>query len=566
MRSRARFRDLSALLSWSKTAFVAAFLAVLPACRDCEDLGAINPQGSIEPAIFEFGPITVGSECTANLKVVNNGQVDLSVTGSSLQDTNGDWTISKAPTLVRLGGSEDLLVDYVAAGTTGELQSANIELQTDDPDADGIVRGIVTAIVTNAPAPSVKSTCGPEGATTSPCTTVSYGAVQLGSSGLVLPITIANDGTADMNVTAAAIDGGNPDFVVESVTRGTTVIALPTTVLPGRSADCGAPSGADNSITINVRYTPSALGADVDDLVIVTDAVNVEGGTVSVALDGEGADTGIIMNPDFLNFGALGEDDTATIDVLVKNVGTNEASVNFSCIDLENDDTCEAECTGAADDTTLSGTLSCSVTTFDGGVSGKGFVLAATDGAAGGDDERFVHVTWAPVAGATNIPPTAVLALHSNILGNRVFTAPLQGGTVGILNGTPAQDSECPGGEAQVCVIATGDPADHTTWAGEATIALRNDGEASVTIASVRVDGDDDPNNAPSTIDDDYTVVTDLAGTVVAPGDSVTLTIAYDEVAPGNDAAASSELSNVVVTHNGAGVVTILTIDVVRPE
>lgn len=528
------------------------------------------PAGAIVPAIFDFGPITVGSECTAAMKVSNvGGRVDLSVSGASL-DNEDQFTIAKVPTLVRLNAEEDLLVDYVASNNVGAVETTNIELQTDDPDRDGILSAVVRALVTDAPAPSATSTCASVGANeVTPCTTMSFGAVQLAGSGLVLPITIANDGTADMTVTAAIMNGGNPDFVVESVTRGTTQIELPTTVLPGRSADCGAASGADNTITINVRYTPSALGADVDTLLVLTDAVNLEGGNVEIALDGEGADTGIIMNPDFLNFGALAEGDTDTIDVLVKNVGTNDASVNFSCIDLENDDVCDAECTGSADDTTLSGSLSCIVTTVDGGVSGKGFVLSPTDGAAGGDDERIVSVTWAPIAGATNIPPTAVLALHSNILGNRVFTAPLQGGTIGILTGDPAADSTCPADEADVCVIADGTAGieNFTTWAGTATVLLGNVGEASVTISAVRIDSDGDEGTPPNTIDDDYTITNaaDVVGATLAPGEEIELIISYDEVAPGNDAAASSELTNIIVEHNGAGTLTTITIDVIPP-
>lgn len=544
-------------------------VAIVPACR-CEDVNGFVTAGAIEPAIFDFGPLTVGSECTANLKVVNTGQLDLSVSGSSL-DNDDQYTIAKVPALVKLGAEEDLLIDYVASSNVGALEAANIELETDDPDDGGILRALVTAIVTDAAAPALKSSCTSTiGEVASPCATMSFGAVQLAGSGLVLPVTITNDGTADMNVTAAVIEG-NADFIVESVTRGNTVIELPTVVLPGRSAECGAPSGADNSITINVRYTPTALGADVGTLLVVTDAVNPEltAGTLRVPLDGEGADVGILMNPEFLNFGALGEGDTDTIDVLVKNVGTGEASVNFSCIDLENDDVCDAECTGDPEATALGGSLSCVVTTVDGGVSGKGFVLSATDGAAGGDDERIVSVTWAPVAGATSIPATAVLALHSNILGNRTFTAPLQGGTIGILNGQADADSVCPVDEADVCVIAEGTAgvANFATWTGEATVVLRNTGEASVTIASVRIDNDANEATPPNTIDDDYTItnLADVEGATIAPGDSISLVIAYDEVAPGNDAAASSELTNIIVEHNGAGALTTITIDVIPP-
>jgi hypothetical protein len=545
-----------------RTTLLALALPLVAAgCRDCEDLGNIQPAGAIEPAVFEFGPLTLGSECQANLKVTNSGNVDLSVTGSELKNKIGAWQIVGVPSLVKLAGAEDLLLSYIAEGEVGAIEGAVIELQSDDPDDGGVLRAAVSAIITDLPAPTAKTSCTSVDVIASPCPSVSFGAVQLNGAGLVLPMTLINDGTANMNVTAAVIDGGNADFTVESITRGTTVIELPTVVLPGRSSDCGAPTGADNSITINVRYRPSALGADVDDLVVLTDGVAVDGvlgGTATVALAGEGSDTGILMNPDFLNFGTLGEGDSESIDVNVRNIGTNEASVNFSCIDLENDDACDAECTGDPADTALGGTLSCIVTTVDGGVSGKGFVLDPTDAQAGGNDERIISVTWAPVAGTTNIPAGAVLALHSNILGDRVFTSPIQGGSVGIIAASAGAGSECTD-VGDVCVHATGTPGEENfaTWAGEAVVRLTNIGEASVVITNVALD----PAN---TISDDYTIV-EPAETSIAPGAFLDITVAYDEVGPGADAAFSSSVTNLVVEHTGAGLITTIVLNVIPP-
>lgn len=538
-------------------------LLLVAGCRDCEDLGNIQPAGAIEPAVFEFGPLTKGSVCVANLKVRNSGNVDLSVTGSALKNVEGEWTITKVPSLVKLAAAEDLLIEYQADGDVGALEGATIELASDDPDNGGVLRGALSAIITDLPAPAAKTSCAGIDDVVTPCASVSFGAVQLNGSGLVLPITLTNDGTADMNVTAAVINGGNADFVVESVTRGATVIELPAVVLPGRSSDCGAATGADNSITVNVRYTPTALGADIDDLVILTDSVAVDGvlgGTVTVPLSGEGSDTGILMNPDFLNFGALPEGDSDTIAVNVRNIGTNSASVNFSCIDLEDDDSCDAECTGDASDTALNGTLSCIVTTIDGGISGKGFVLDPTDAQAGGTDERVISVTWTPVAGATSIPAGAVLALHSNILGNRVFKAPMQGGTIGIVSASAGANSACDG-IGDVCVHATGTPgeANFATWAGEATVRLTNTGEASFEILSIAMDPE-----SPATITDDYTI-TQPATASVAPGDFVEFTVAYDEVGAGADAGFSSSVANILVNHTGAGLVTTIVINVIPP-
>ena len=535
-------------------------LLLVAGCRDCEGLGNALPAGAIVPAVFHFGPLTKGSVCAANLQVSNSGSVDLSVSDAALTNAQGSWTIVKVPGLVRIGASEDLRVDYRAEGEIGALEGATIELASDDPDNDGVLRAAMSAVITDAPAPAAKSTCD----AVSPCASVSFGAVQLNGSGLILSVTIENDGSADMNVSAAVINGGNADFTIDSVTRGATVITLPAVVLPGRSSDCGAALGTDNSITVNVRYTPTALGADVDELVVLTDSVAVDGAlgaTVTIPLSGEGADTGILMNPDLLRFGSLPEGEVETIDVNVRNIGTNSASVNFSCIDLENDDVCDAECTGDASDTALNGTLSCLVTTIDGAVSGKGFVLDATNAQQGGNDERTVSVTWAPVAGAASIPASAVLALHSNILGYRVFTSPIQGGSVGILSATAGAGSECANASGDVCVHASGTPgeASFATWSGEATVRLSNTGTASLEVLSVEMD----PEGAGS-INDDYTIAPPATSTI-APGGFVDFTVAYDEVDLGADAGFSSSLTNILVHHTGVGLQTTLVINVIPP-
>ena len=88
---------------------------------------------------------------------------------------------------------------------------------------------------------------------------------------------------------------------METVRRGSTEqVGPPWTVLSGRSSDCGAPSGNDNTLIIDVRYTPSAIGADVDELVILSDALESDGapgGSLTVPLSGFGSDVGIGIVP-----------------------------------------------------------------------------------------------------------------------------------------------------------------------------------------------------------------------------------------------------------------------------
>ena len=43
--------------------------AALPACQFCDDVDQFLPQGSIEPAVLDMGPITKGTTCPARLAI-----------------------------------------------------------------------------------------------------------------------------------------------------------------------------------------------------------------------------------------------------------------------------------------------------------------------------------------------------------------------------------------------------------------------------------------------------------------------------------------------------------------
>lgn len=543
-------------------------LVLAAACRDCEDLGNVAPQGSIDPPIFDFGPLTIGQECQAILQVVNSGRSDLDVNGGSLTDVDGEWEMTKIPTLVELGAREDLILEYVANGESGDRQSARIELQSNDPDDEGMLRGTVTALLTDAAGPTARSECtDAEGGALTPCTLLDFGATQAEGTGTIASVTIVNEGTADLSIDQILFNQTNPDFAVETVRRGTTEqVGPPWTVLAGRSTDCGAASGNDNTLVVDVRYTPSAVGADVDELMILSNALESDGapgGSLSVPLSGFGSDVGIGIVPSPINFGTVAEGDSATIDVRISNFGTSSASVNISCIDLEADGTCEARCTGAPDDNALPpATLACNVTTVDGTDEGDGFVLAPSDARDGGDDERVISVTWAPVAGTATIPGTAVLALQSNILGDATFSAQILAGALGaIAPSVSSADDVCPApAPADACLVATGTAGDHTTWAGEITLRLTNTGDATVNITDVAID-----DGGVGTIADDYTAaaITDAA---LAPGEHGDIVISYDEVGAGADVGPSAQLVNVVVTHTGQNGQTIVTLDVIPPQ
>lgn len=533
----------------------ASLCGVLVGACECDGIEGAAPYGYIDPAILDLGPVPLGSECTAALRIVNNGTSDLSVNGATLKDSNGAFTVLQYPEFVGFGGSGELLVRYTSEAPEDQRQSATVEVQTNIAENDGIISAVVTALPTNAQAAVAVSACDVDGEETIPCPPAEFGATQKSEpavpidqrAGKTLQIHIVNQGNAEMQVAAAVIDGGDGDFAVTGLRLGSVLAEAPVRLAPGREGACGEPvdgscttAASCNRLTVDVKYSPTALGGDSAELVVLSDAA--EGAEIRIPLSGFGSDIGIVTTPDFVVYGDVGEGQTADQDVRVANVGTNDAPVNNTCIDVGGDGTCDGNCTGA--EPALDGALSCEVLKSDGAHEGKGFVLAATDAQEGGDDERTVRVTWAPVAGNAAIPAGTTLRLESGILDNKVYLVPLAGGAAGLLE--VQTDAVC--GE-EVCVPATGDAADVSTWTGEVQITLRNTGDASLDVSSFEWEG-------PATIADDYDLLdaadapVDLAspGISLAPNGSVTLTIAY-----ANDDASGQDFINLLVHHTGLG-------------
>ncbi len=532
----------------SRMPLLTMVLTMLPwvACQ-CDDLGSLYPNGAIVPSVLDLGPITIGQKCSATLGLKNTGNVDLHVSGGALKNTNGDFVLRSSPPLVKLGSTESILLEYTAGGVVGALQSTTVEINSDDRKNKGVLRATVSAVVSDGVASVAKVRCNDA----QQCTDLAFGAVQLNGTGAVLTVTLVNDGTAPLTVAGAFIDDGNPAFVVESLRRGTTLVQAPVTVPPGRSEDCGKAVDGDNTLLVDVRFVPTQLGATASTLSIASDAL--VGNTLEVPLSGVGSDVGIITNPEVVTFGAVPEGEVRNVDVLVQNVGTSDVGINECCVDLQNDGDCDAVCSGDSGDKALSDTLGCKVTN-DGAVESHGYLLSATDAVAGGSDERTVTITWAPTAGASSIPNTAVLALHSNILGERVYTVPVRGGAQGVL--TVSGGDACPAGIEAICIQASGDAADTQSWAGSTTFALNNTGVVTLTIASVNFE-----NGSAPTIVDDFTL--DAAATfplTIAPGLSASYTLSY-----ANNDASQIDLINLVAVHDGEGGETIIPTAIVPP-
>lgn len=542
-----------------RTALCTLTLALLTGCNDCGEIDGFIARGEFDPPIYDLGPVADGATCEFSLNLVNGGQRDLEVQqGTRIEQDGEQFEFLRVPELIGIGSESEVRMSYTAGGTLDQRQTAVVVMQTNADDNDGEISATVTAVPTNETAAIGRTEC--DGV--SPCESVSFGPVQVDDpqvpiaerQGRTLSVRLVNDGNAEMEVLLAAINNGNPDFVVSGVRRGSVLVELPTTLAPGREGPCGAPLDTEeNVLTVDVFYAPTSLGADTDELTLVTDAV--EGASITVALDGLGSDIGILPTPDIANFGAVGEGSTESQVINISNLGTGEAAVNNSCIDLGGDGTCDGECTGG--DPALDGALSCVVTKSNGDREGKGFLLAPTDASAGGDDERNIEITWSPVAGNATIPQGTVLRLETNLLNDLVYEVPIVGGSTGILT----VDSSGLCGE-QVCVPAEGTPGDVTDWTGEIDIVLENTGDASLDVTSFEWEG-------PETIADDYAlfdsadVAIDLAapGLSLAPGASVEITVDY-----ANNDASGADFINLVVNHTGAGGRAVIPLQVTAPQ
>lgn len=542
--------------------------AMVVSC-DCEGLEGVAALGSIEPPLLDLGPVPLGTECRPTLALTNSGTADLNVEGSELINVNGQWTLVRAPGYVGFGSSADLIFSYTSSGAIGQRQNATIEVKTNDPRDEGILSATLTALPVEETAGIAVARCGD---TNDVCDDVAFGATQIGTAAAPAPgvteeILVVNEGNGSLVVSAAVLDGGDGDFKVLSVLRGTVETELPVTLAPAREGACeplGEPR-CDNAescsvLTFKIQYRPTALGADASDLVIFTDAT--EGSELRVGLTGQGSDVGIITLPDYVSFAGVSEGQTGTREVRVVNVGSRDEPVNNTCIDIEGDGVCDGACTGGDADKVLDGTLGCDVTKADGANEGKGFILGATDAVAGGDDERLILVTWSPVAGNAALPGGAVLRLETNLSqDDGVIELPLIGGNAGVLRVDAPATALC--GEG-LCLSATSDtPETTTTWRGELTFDLVNEGDATLTISSFRFD-DSQP-----TVADDFSLE-DLSGSVLlgndvvetlAAGERLTVTVIYE-----NNDFSQQDITNLLIEHDGVGGELLVPVTVVPPQ
>jgi len=517
------------------------------AACECDELGDLSALGSFEPATYNYGLVVTGQTCIAELELINGGQADLTVNESKFLDVNGDFSIDGVvPGFVGAFGSDMVRINYTAGSAGGGSEGATFWIKTNTPENDGVL----TAMLRGTPVASDSAFIATECDEVSPCDELSFGAtvVATNNPGVVRSLKVINDGTAQMNVLEPVVLD-NPDFTIDSARTaapdglgGTVEVTdWPVQLDPSRG-ECGADAGNSKTwVEINVRYQPAEIGGDAGTLRVDTDAA-VDPSSVDFSLVGVGSGDGIEIEPDIIQFGEVQVGASDTQQVRVFNLRLDNAPVNNTCLDTDRDDACDIDCTAIDEGVALS----CGVEKTDGSHEGKGFVLAAADAQAGGDDERNIKVRWAPEAAG---PLRAQLLLETSIQGSRVWKVLVNGGAAGTLS--PSVDP--------LVIPGSGDPL-----AGSLDFTIGNTGEAPLTITGIAFEG-------ASSITSEFTLTRSGDGGFSVNGETPwagSMSIAIDANEPfhmeyTNSGVLNCDTFDIYFSHDGSGQVPyILTVEV----
>ncbi|MEW5852992.1 MAG: choice-of-anchor D domain-containing protein [Myxococcota bacterium] len=547
---------------------------MLVGCPDCEQVvGQVTPQGVLDPSVLSFGVVKVGAICTKEVKLKNEGQSDMTVNGAEVRDdgTGGNITVTLTPSSVETGAEAPIVVQYAPTSATNGLKSATLQVNTNDPDNSGRVVGQVTAEAVEQTAGKINPVCRArrdDTADTVPCTSVDFGSTPKSDPGqgvgVSQTITVRNDGTASFDIIAINLlpaegQTTQPEFTLELVDgQVPDANTFPKTVQPSRSGDCGDPvDGEVPGVPISISFIPTRVGVQAARLQIITTAISTSGtpagqapnGEAHISLTGLASGVGLYVDPEFISFGSVAAGSSETRNIRVANLDINPASVNTSCIDMNEDGECatdgpDVECTSGEPDAATG--LNCDVVG-----QGKGFQLSASDAKPNeGTDEVVVTVTWSPPAAVSF---SRDLLLMSNIAGNKVYKVRLTGGTAGRIQVSPSTfyiqatpDTNVGTGQGDFTVTNTGEAPlviSRIEFSGSQTITddftLTRTGDASFNMSCERQGA-----NQTSCVVEAWTTPFTLE-----PNASTVFTVAYED----NDEVVAQDGLTIYLTHNGAG-------------
>ncbi|HKV63404.1 MAG TPA: choice-of-anchor D domain-containing protein [Candidatus Acidoferrum sp.] len=260
------------------------------------------PTLGIIPAVgttLDFGTIQIGSTSAAQtVTLTNNTNGNIAFTSAALSGTNAaDYSISTAGCSPNIVVGTPCVVSVKFTPTVVAPPSEVATLTITDADSTSPQVYSLTGKGTNTALPGVG--LAP--------TSLAFGNQAVSTTSAAMPVTLTNTGTGALTINSIAASG---DFAATS-TGATACPISPATLAAG--ANC----------TINVTFTPTALGARAGNLTI-TD--NATGSPHTVPLTGTGtaaAAPGVGLAPTSLAFGNQALTTTsAAKPVTLTNTGT----------------------------------------------------------------------------------------------------------------------------------------------------------------------------------------------------------------------------------------------------
>jgi hypothetical protein len=350
----------------------------LGGCQAVQKASVNSHAVTVGSATLSFGNVTVGQTATLNNSLLNTSGASITITGATIAGSNFSIGGLSLPLTVAVGQSVPYTVTF-APKSAGSASGTLIITLSDS---------------TTAPPVSLTGMGMGGGQLSATPSSLAFGGVQVGSSqtlsitltnssgssvtvtkatpsgsgvsvtGLTLPLVIAANSSANVNVIFAPATGGavtgnvtflsnapNPSLVVSVSGTGLTAGALvanpssvsfgsvragssqsktdvltntgssPVTISQATASGAGFSIGGINvpltlnggqSLTYTVTFAPATAGSSTGNVAITSDATNT---TLNVALSGTGTTPGqIAITPPAVNFGnvAVGSNKSAT--------------------------------------------------------------------------------------------------------------------------------------------------------------------------------------------------------------------------------------------------------------
>jgi hypothetical protein len=408
----------------------------------------VQAVASMSPTSQDFGSVRIGSTSAAQaLSIVNTGNDSFTVTGITVP---APFVLVTGPSLpASVAGGASLPVSVELAPTAVGSAAGLLSVSTD--------AGFVSATLTGqGVASAIAASLDP----------IQYGTVSVNTTS-TLALQLSNPGTAPLTISKLQLGGANAgDFAL------TPQPSLPATVPVG------------DALTVDVAFTPTALGDRSAQLVAVSDALGSS--SLSIGLDGRGIGAHAVLSPASLDFGStIVGSASPPLAVTIANTGDDQLVVSAIVL-------------GGANGGDFTESQALPLVIPAGSASPIAFQFAPT---AGG--ERTATATF-----QTSDPfaPTSTLSL-------------VGGGQTPTIVATPADVAFGP--------VRVGSDA-------SLPLVLSNQGSGSLTITALSLAG----SNA------DFTLAPVTLPISVAPNGSTTLQVSYAPTAIASEAATLSVTSD----------------------